>query len=555
MRKYRYILLLITIILLITPINVLATNDEDDPAVTIIFTGAYNGSFVNTDSVIGMDIVSSIFQAEQAHSGAVFMLDCGDTIQGNFFSNSNQGEAAIDIMNTVGYDAMTLGNHEFDYGYQALLSLANTANFPFLTQPSVFTDNEPLMHTVIIERNGYKIGIFGLTTPATKQISYAFEKNFGDPSLLIDYAKKATTSLRESGADIVICLSHIGMAANLAHDFGTVIDIAENVLGIDVIIDGNESVEYDSTRAHTPIVCTSGNATLGMIKFYKEKSYFTVKSSIITKEDVIDVKSDQKVKSVIDKWADSADVLGKTVIGHSALALTDYDKATIRAQESALGNLVADAIRMTAGSEIAFVNAGSIRAPLNEGDITWSDVNNILPFSNYILLGTIKGSSIKEALEHSLMLRETDNGGGFLQVSGLTFSFNPDLPEYNKVTAIFINGSPLDNEQEYTLALPNFIADGGDGYSMFPDALANAVSKGDLTTILAQYIGKHSNLITNSLEGRIVITDEKTLVQNSSPTWRSSSIVIATIALLIIILIIINLFKRKKQKGSKQLDE
>ncbi len=530
----------ITIISTVMPIKVYA---QSEPEVVVVFTGEYNGSFTSTDSIIGFDIVASIVKEQQSKSNAVFTLDCGDTLLGNFFSTSNQGEASIDVMNAVHYDAMTLGNHEFDYGYDRLLALAKLANFPFLTQPSVYDENELLSHTVIIERNGIKLGVFGLTTPATTQISNAFEKDFGGPAQLIENAKKATTHLRENGVDIVICLSHIGMTDNLAHDYGSAMDIADNVLGIDVIIDGHTTAESFTANTITPLIYTNNLSSVGLLKFNKKGNAFIVETEILTVEDVKDYQPDEEVTAVINKWQEYADELGKQVIGFNSLRDAVYDKYKVRSEETILGNLIADSIHEKSGCEIVLLNSGNIRTQLEYGDVTWSDINNMLPFSNYILCGDLKGSVIRETLEHGVALRETENSGGFLQVAGLSYTFNPKLPEMSRISEITINGEPLNDENMYNVAIPDFIAQGGDGYTMLRDNFTENTSKGYITDILAEYLKIHGNNLDTKLEGRIVIADGET---KEEKTFMTIGIVIAVIIVCILIAAFIILKNKNK---------
>lgn len=550
MRKFFTMLLQCVIVIgmvgVSTPAHVSAETAE--PSIVIFYTGEYYGNLENTGTEIGMDVVSAIVKTQKEKTPATFLLDGGDAIHGTFFTNYTKGQSAIEIMNAAGYDAMTLGNHEFDFGFAQLLELARNAKFPMLTQPTVFAENDPLLHMVMLERGGYKIGVFGLTTPATKQISSAGEIDFGSPSTLIDHAQEAARTLRENGADVVICLSHIGNSDNLGRDSGSVMDIAETVLGIDVIIEGHSEDEADQSNAHTPVLFTEGSDSVGVIKIYDQQGEFNIETEVIRKSDTDRVEPDATTTKVIEKWREKIDKVGKEVIGVSAASLQDFEKPVIRAKESAIGNLVADALRETSGTEIAFINGGNIRAPLNIGDVTWSDVNSILPFSNYILATKVKGSIIRETLEHSAELRGTEHAGGFMQVSGLTYTINPNNPTGEKVTEITVGGQSLDDEKEYSLALPDFIANGGDGYTMLQEPFADAVSKGDVTASFAEYIKKNGDQVTKELEGRIVI-DENSV---SSQINQKSPMLWICIALGAIgIIAVFYVFRRKRNQEEK----
>jgi 5'-nucleotidase len=503
------------------PMHVQA-NSEEEPVAVIYHTGDTSGALVANDISIGAEVVSAIFRETEEEIPATFLLDTGDSLQGNFFVNTVQGENAVDIMNAAGYDAMTLGNHEFDYGFDRLLELADMADFPFLTQRFIASDAPPLTSHVIIERGGIKIGVFGLTTPSAKYTSNGgFDRNFGTVSDLIDEAVAQARALREEGADIVICLSHMGVSENQARDYGSAYDIAENALGIDLIIDGHTpdtDVAMQQSYA-TPISSVGDEGSeIGKITFYRRDGVLVPEIAKITKEEAAVYAPDAVVSAVINEWQEKSEEIAKTVVGYSNVTLDDYEKSIIRSQESVLGDLVADAMIWASGADIAFCNAGNVRAPIEQGEITLEEIENVLPYANNVMVADVPGRVIREALERSASLYGKQDGG-FMQVSGLSYVIDPAKPEGSRLGEVLVGEDALVDEQDYSLAIYDFLADGGDGYTMLVPYFHNArpVEGGNISNIFAQYLSEMET-IQASLQGRIIIKAEQS-TQGSITGW------------------------------------
>jgi 5'-nucleotidase len=525
------------------------------PSIVILHTGDVAGNLQESEDVIGADRLSSLYKQIQGETPATFLFDTGDAIQGSFYVNCNKGEAAIEIMNAVGYDAMALGNHEFDFGYGRLLELAGLADFPLLTQPPVYENpdgtpsGDPLTTSILLDRGGVRVGVFGLTTLSTKRNSDGgFDRNFGSVSDLINTATYHAKTLREQGADIVICISHLGVSDTQSQDFGSAYDISQNVLGIDLIIDGHTpGVEPINKEEWTPIASVGdAGSAIGVVEFTEENGAYVPHIRQITKADMVDgayagTQPDPAVAAIVEKWAAVEATEGDRIVAYSEVALTDYEKPIIRSQESALADTIADILRAVSGTDIAFVNAGNIRAPIEPGDISYRDLQAVMPYANTVVQANVPGSIIREALEFSASLYGTEDGG-FLQLSGISYSFNPDREAGQRVTRITVGEEPLDDDKTYSLTTFDFIAAGGDGYTMlmapFEAEGAVAVPGGGIVQIVGDYLADHPIETVPEVGERIIITSGGSADENSrAAVWIAIAIAVAVVAVIVLLLI------------------
>jgi 5'-nucleotidase len=328
---------------------------------------------------------------------------------------------------------------------------------------------------------------------------------------LLFFAQEMTDTLRNEGADIVVCLSHLGVEDV---GFGTSYDVRDQVEGLDLIIDGHSHTAYGDiaqTEGKALIVSAGEYAqSLGCVAFYQTDGGYEAVEAVydITADVWTDITPKASVTTVIDEWKVIAEEAGGAVIGVSPVAVNDSDRSLVRTQETMIGNLVADAIREAAQTDVAAMNGGSIRANLEEGDITVEEVNSILPYSNYIVKATVKGSVIKGMLEVGVS-RYPEESGGFLQVSGMSFAFDPAKEAMSRVSDVMVGGVALDENADYTLATNDFLAGGGDSFDVLkePFAQGTPIANGDLTNIFITYLGNHQTDLAPKLEGRIVILD------------------------------------------------
>jgi 2',3'-cyclic-nucleotide 2'-phosphodiesterase (5'-nucleotidase family) len=506
-------------------------------ALTILHTNDVHGAFEASGSAIGHDVVAGIYDAyKEAAERPVLLLDAGDAVQGVYFVGQSRGEAAVDIMNAVGYDAMTVGNHEFDYGLPRLRELAASAGFPFLLKDSLSGGADNFAPYTVIERGGLSVGVFGITTPQTAAGSVGgiemadSGKSFGTVEELIDEARATVSALRTEGnADVVVCLSHLGVEDI---GFGTSYDIRDNVEGIDVIIDGHSHTalaDIEQAEGKAPITSTgTASVAVGAVDFMKgANGEYTVNASSIFKEASAEFAPRADVTAVVERWSKAVEEAGAEVVAAIAEDIP-LSRSLLRAGEAVAGNLVADAMRAASGADVALENGGGVRdtyPSLPAGDLTRMQLVTVLPFGNVLHMAEVSGAVLKEALEHGISLYPAPSGG-FPQVSGVSFAFNPLAPAGARILEIEVGGEPLNLEKTYSLVTNDFTGPlGGDGYTMLRGPFASRtlpIKETGLATldeVLAWYLSEHAGDVEYKTRGRIVarkIFADLTAVQNEA---------------------------------------
>ena len=523
MLKKRLYSIVLVLVLALGMFSVAATADGEAPVLTVLHTNDVHGAFSPVNSLtggksgaIGHDIIAGIYGAMKAErDGAVMLFDAGDATQGVYFVGQSRGEAAIDIMNAAGYDAMVLGNHEFDYGFERLHELAGLATFPMLTQETIAQKSVNFSMYAMFKRGGYNIGVFGLTTPETEfksagGIELSKEgTNFGPVKELLDYAQRAVNALAADGADYIICLSHLGVEDI---GFGTSYELRDSVSGIDAIIDGHSHTVLENIvqrEGAAPITSTgSGGANLGVLEFHADGS---IKLSSITAADAADYTPASAVTKVINDWYDKVKSEGSKVVASIPEDIF-LDRANERTRESVIGNIVAEAMLAASGADFALENGGGIRdtnSVLPAGDVTIEQLVTILPFGNVLQTAEVKGSVIKEALELGVSAYPTLSGG-FPQIAGVRFTFNPALSAGNRITSITIGGEELDLNKTYKMATNDFTAAGGDNYKMLAEPFKTQLplampERAALEQALIGYLNDNKGKLMTETDGRITV--------------------------------------------------
>lgn len=464
---------------------------------------------------MGYAKIAAIIQEIKRSNPNTLVLDAGDTFHGQTIATLNQGESIVSLMNDLGYDAMTPGNHDFNYGYERLAQLNDLANFPILSANIIKEDGSSLFDPyVILEKAGLKIGIFGLSTPETTYKTNPKNVkglNFTDPV----EAAKATVGELKDKTDLIIALSHLGMDAA---SVDTSIKVAQEVEGIDLIIDGHSHtvLEHGQKVGDTLIVSTGEyGKNLGIVDIYYKAGQIGqdgqkgkiagVEARLISKEQAAEIAEDQAIVSLIDSLeTGQADMINE-VVGKTA-AFLEGDREKVRKGETNLGNMITDAMVYLTGADCALTNGGGIRASIDAGDITKGEVITVLPFGNYIVTLKVTGAEIKAALENGVKAYP-EPSGGFPHVSGIKYTIDVGRPAGDRVEGITVNGQPLDLNKEYLLATNNFTAAGGDEYTMFADnKIINEYET--LDEALLAYI-QEQETVSTAVGGRIAVQETK----------------------------------------------
>lgn len=463
----------------------------------ILHTNDIHARVMDTDDrgeSTGLAWMAAAIKNLKAQNPDSLWLDAGDTFHGMPAINVSKGKNMVTLLNTSGVlNAMTPGNHDFNYGIDGLLSLSKQAKFDVLSANVTFKKDGKLVlkpYKIYTLPNNIKVGVFGLSTPDTAykaRPTFVQGVNFLNP---VDTAKKMVKELR-SKCDVVIAVTHLGVEESA--EFPST-RIAREVDGIDVIVDGHSHTVLPNgiTIGKTLIVQTGAHAyNLGKVTVEVERhKVMDKRAELIDKKTIKEIagSEDKAIVKAIDKMNKRNEKIFNEVVGESSKALSG-ERSLVRTQEAELGDLVADAFRWVAKSDIGVINSGGIRADLPKGKVTKGDMIAIFPFGNQMQVAEIKGSAIREMLNHSVYAYP-DTFGGFLQVSGIKFTFDPSLPAERRVVGeILINGQPLDDNKTYTIATMDFLFEGGDGYTCLKGL--NIIGKyGTGEEILDEYLEK-----------------------------------------------------------------
>lgn len=442
-------------------------------------------------------LITAVAEA-RARSNNSILVDGGDQFQGTLFYTYYKGAMAAEFMNQLGYDGMTVGNHEFDDGPEVLRGFVDTVNFPVLMSNADIS-GEPLLSdaiqkSVIIERGGERIGMIGLTPENTDELASPGPNVIFTPAA--DAVQAEVDRLTAEGVNKIIVLSHSGYNMDIA--------IAEATTGVDVIVGGHSNTYLGSDEDAAGLYPTMvGDTAIVQAyaygKFLGELNVTFDDAGVITEASgeaiIIDgtVAEDEAAKARIAELAEPLDEIRNRVVAETAGVLTG-DRAVCRAMECDMGNLIADAMLARVadqGIDIALQNSGGIRADIDAGEVTMGEVLTVLPFQNTLSTFQISGETLMAALENSASQHE-DGSGRFLQVAGMTFTVDLSKEPGSRISDVMVGGAPLDMAKMYGAVSNNFVRNGGDGYSMFTDA-QNAYDFGpDLADVTAEYLAEYA---------------------------------------------------------------
>jgi 5'-nucleotidase len=450
--------------------------------------------------------------------GHVLFLDAGDPFQGSLFYSHYKGRAELEVMNLAGYDAMAVGNHEFDDGAGPLAAFIKGAKFPVVSSNiDVHADKDLaglLPSALVVERGGRKIGIIGMTTEDTPLTS--------KPPATVKFiqaeiaVKPIVEGFKRQGVDIIIALSHLGIARDR--------EVAAAIDGIDIIVGGHSHTVLSNTIQNAagpyPIVAKSPSGRnvpivqagaysryLGRIDLVFDREGNVVSWSGDTISLTQDIAEDAAIAAVIARLAVPLDEVRKRVIGSSAQEIL---QANCRKEECLVGNLVADAIlekTKNLGVQAVIQNGGGLRAAIGQGDVTMGAVLTVLPFQNTIATLSLKGADLVTALENGVSQVE-QNSGRFPQVAGMRYLWAPTQPAGKRIVGVEMRAAdgsfrPLDPNATYKIATNDFVRTGGDGYAVLREKAIDAYDYGPgLENTVAEYIAARSP-VRVALEGRI----------------------------------------------------
>ena len=495
------------------------------------------------NQMIGMDRLSGIAQTFTEGADGSLMLDSGDTFHGQPIATLVKGESVAKLMKACGYDAMTTGNHDWSYGKDRLKELGGIADVKILSgniknaDGTSFFDTDALVKEITKNGKTLKIGVFGVSDPEMKNKTTPSNVEGLDFQDAVAYARREAAALKAERCDVVIALSHTLDPKN----------VAAQVDGVDLWLCGHEHIEL-SESVTTPdgsktYVSESGHYlnSVGLINLNctmdeNGSVHVDYEKTSVDYEAAQNYPKDASVTAVLDTIKAENETELNRVIGTSPVEL-DGVWEHIRIGQTNLGNVITDAYLLATGADIAFENAGGIRASIAAGTVTYGDVINVSPYGNYVVTKKLTGAQIKEMLETSLTIQKNcivanDSGewdawpndsGSYLQVGGITVRFDPAQPAGARVLSVQKDGQELDDTKEYTVAVNNYLA-GSDSYPQLADA-AEIGEYSCCEELLIRFFEQGSDAVTASAAKQNMIqTTKETEEPGQSPVPVTPSI-------------------------------
>lgn len=514
LRRFFPAFVLITLIIGVS----LGTPAAEGPGreVTILYTNDFHSAFdpipaywlKGSPKLGGAAQLSTLINQIRRRDKRVFLFDTGDMFTG-MLSNVTRGEALMEMMMTMKYDAMAIGNHEFDYGSDNFERQMNRVSFPVLGANIFYkgTNHRYSRPYTLIERYGVRLGVIGIIGQDARSValpSGVTGLDFLDPIPVVrDLVKELKPQV-----DLIVVLAHQGKTGpqqtdaearpEVQRDFDEDIRLCGEVEGIDVFVGGHAHRGIEKPFVHpktgTLIVQTYGYGTrLGYLKLRLKGRKVVSHEGSLLKVWSDRLPSDAAVAAKIKRYKQqAAPEIGKVVGRLKARLVRDYNS------ESSLGSFVADVLREASAADIAFENAGGLRADLPAGVVTNGNVLDALPFLNSLVVCDMTIAQIREVLEQGLSLER-----GLIQVSGLRATYDLSRPIGTRLITLQIGDRPVDDQKTYRVATNSFLAEGGDLYQTFPGVKQSGTGK-SLSDVVIEYFQKHGEVPLPKM-GRLIL--------------------------------------------------
>ena len=471
---------------------------------------------------------ATVVQQIRAEGGNSLLLDAGDRFTGTLFHVQHRGQDSVQIMNAIGYDAIVLGNHEFNEGSEKLAEFVQALDLPTVSANIDFSEDPYLAGlvapSIVLDVGGESIGIIGLTTPETVILNLP-SKDLVFHDNLAEITQAQVDSLSAQGINKIVLLSHLGYAPDL--------EVAQAVSGVDIVIGGHTNTFLSNTYAGAlgeyPTVLESANGEPVLVVQANTKTIHLGRldvefdgAGILTDWDGDAIllsryiSPDPAVGQLIADLAAPIAELTSQPVGETSVALTGTSPRLCRIEECLLGNVITNAMLENTGADIVIQNGGGIRADIAQGAVSLGDVLNVLPFGNLISTLELTGADVMAALENGVsQVAVDDNGnplvdgaaGRFPQVAGMRFTFDATQEAGSRIVSaeVMSDGefSVLDPAAVYRVATNDYMRSGGDGYAILVTNAMNPYDQGSpLDQVVADYIAANSPLSV-ALEGRI----------------------------------------------------
>ena len=486
-------------------------------------------------------------QQEHSHVGVV---SSGDFVQGSSLGSISKGGYIVELMNQVGYDAVTLGNHEFGYKMERLNELIDMMDpKPICCNFQAVGESESYLKPYsIVSYGDTKIAYIGITTPSTLVLSspsqfigddgeYIYTFNIDN---IYDVVQHSIDEAEKEGADYIVALSHVGYEEEGTYE--DVIDLIQNTSGFDVVLDGHshsviENMIVEDKDGNEVVLTSTGTQFeyIGKLTI----SDTGIKTELIPTAEY--TKTDAEIDRYIENINNEYAKLGERKIGVSEIDLITHEGETriIRTKETNLGDLCADAYRFVSNAEVSYLNGGAIRAEIKKGDITFNDIYSVFPFDDKVVVAEASGQDIKDMLEMAMMYEY----GSFPHVSGITFSVNTAIPssvtvdqnevftgvsgQYRVYDIKVLNSEsgvyePIDLNKTYRLGSHAYLLlEYGSGMQMFDDAKIIQNDGMLAVELLEKYIAENCNGVIGQeyaeMSPNITFTEGEIITEASAP--------------------------------------
>ncbi|MEN1759816.1 5'-nucleotidase C-terminal domain-containing protein [Anoxynatronum sibiricum] len=437
----------------------------------------------------------------------VLLLDAGDTFHGIPFATVPEGASIATLMNAVGYDAMTAGNHDFNYGQSRLVALDGLTDFPILAANVYKADGTRLLDPyVLVEMDGFTVGIFGLATPETLFKTHPNNVTgltFADP---VSEAAAMVEELKDM-ADVIIAIGHLGIDEETEYAARSNA-VATEVDGIHVFVDGHShDLLEDGMMAGDTLIVSAGyhGSHMGIVELsIVDGQVVETMAGVVVVSGDEELEANEAVTEIFAAQQAELEEMLAEPLGSTAVKL-EGERDFVRTGETNLGNLIADVLKNASGADIAFTNGGGIRASIEAGVITRGDVVTAFPFGNNIEVKEVTGAVVKEILEHGTRAYP-EASGGFPHVAGMSYQIDLSRSVGDRIVNLMVNGEPIDMEASYLLATNDFLAAGGDDYTML-GGLPTVARMMAMDEALADYLAAAGE-IAPEVESRITVAGE-----------------------------------------------
>ncbi|HUV84161.1 MAG TPA: 5'-nucleotidase C-terminal domain-containing protein, partial [Methanosarcinales archaeon] len=491
---------------------------EGKKAISLLSMNDFHGSLAGDAKNPGAAKLATYFNVEKkANPNGTIVLSAGDMFQGSADSNLLYGSPVMAIMNDIGFEAMAIGNHEFDWGIDRLQTLSDNAKFPFLAANIVMKGTKITPDFaekfIIVNRDGLNIGIIGLATLETLTKTKAENiatYDFIDPATAVS---DLVPKVKKAGADIIVVLSHLGGSqdSKTKEIKGEAAVFAKAVTGVDAIITGHSHSTIAGTVNNIPIVQAYYNGrSVGHIDLVIDSiTNKVVENNVYVDNTVVSATEDTRVKGWFDYAISTIAPIKNEVVGKASVTLAHNTKEV---QVTLMGQWSTDVMKNVAKADIAIQNGGGLRRDIPAGDVTMGIMYELMPFDNTLFTFELTGKQVKAALEHGIM-PETFAPGQF---SGVIVKYDSSKAKGERIVEVkMLDGSLLDENKIYKIVTNDFQAGGGDGYVMFKEGKNQIDTSIPIRDVLVNEI-KAKGTIAPVDDGRMIDVKTNTSFYNES---------------------------------------